>query len=91
MKPLTIAREREWNFPHTYRSRLTAQASQGVPAVLSKSSPRQAQRDDSEDFELAKMICEGKLGGQEPRHWIPKHLDMDQGWEGLHTDDSGFR
>ena len=91
MKPSTVAHEREWNYPHTYRPRLVAQASQGVPAVVSNSSPRQTRRDDPEGFELAKMIYEGKLGGSNPREWTPTHLDMDQGREGRHEDDSGFR
>ena len=63
LRPSTVARERERNYPHEYHAPLVAQTSRAKVAHVCMSTPRQARRDDPNGLQLAKMIAEGKLGG----------------------------
>ena len=90
LRPSTVARERERNYPHEYHAPPVAQTSRAKVAHVCMSTPRQARRDDPNGLQLAKLIAEGKLGGQNPQRWTPTPLDFGP-ITGRQTGDSAFK
>ena len=76
LRPVTVAHERERNYPHEYRAPPLAQSSRAKVAHVCRSTPQQACQNDPDGLQLATMIAGGRLGGQNPRVWVPTPLDF---------------